>query len=256
MDLPLGLLAFVIGYLLGALSFGRIVFSIMKPGETLTDVEMPIANRQETYKIKSVGGNTVSLRLGARAGCLVGFLDIFITFLPTLIFYILYPKEPYFLVAALAGFIGHCWPIFYRFQGGRGISPFYGGLFAFDPLGAMAVAITSLIIGMVILKELLVAYTGGVVLVLFWFLFTKFNHPLFPYYIAYAVLINILFMVALIPEVKQIIEMRRKYGKADMSTAMDAFPMGQQMMKIMKKLGLSKKRPQGQEQGPGKDVSV
>ena len=227
MDLPLGLLAFVISYLLGSLSFGRIVFRIMKPGETLTDVEMPIANRQATYKLKSIGGNTVSLRLGAWAGCQVGFLEIFITFLPTLIFYILYPKEPYFLVAALAGFIGHCWPIFYRFQGRSGISPFYGGLFAFDPLGAVVVAFTSLIIGMVILMELFFPYSGGVVLVLLWFLFTKFNHPLFPYFIAYAVRINILFIVALIPEVMQIIEMRRKYGKADMSTAMDAFPMGQ-----------------------------
>jgi glycerol-3-phosphate acyltransferase PlsY len=208
---------------------------------------MPIANRQESYKLRSIGGNTVSLSLGARAGCLVGLLDIFKTFLPTLVFFVLYPDEPYFLIAALAGFIGHVWPIFYRFKGGRGISPFYGGLIAFDPLGAVVVAFSSLFIGMVILKEVLVAYSGGVVLVLFWFLITKYNHPLFPYYIAYAVLINILFIVALIPEVKQIIEMRRKYGKADMSTAMDAFPMGQQMIKIMKTLGLTKKSPPGDE---------
>jgi hypothetical protein len=37
---------------------------------------------------------------------------------------------------------------------------------------------------------------------------------------------------------------------------MDAFPMGQQMMKIMKKLGLNKKSPQGEEQGIGKDESL
>jgi hypothetical protein len=70
------------------------------------------------------------------------------------------------------------------------------------------------------------AYSGGVVLVLLWLLNTEFNHPLFPYYIPYSVLINILFIVAMILEVMQIIDMRRKYGKAGMSTAMDAFPMG------------------------------
>jgi glycerol-3-phosphate acyltransferase PlsY len=248
MDFPLALLAFIISYLLGSLSFGRIVTRIMKPGEDLTDVEMPWVGTDETYKLKSVGGNTVGMRLGPRAGCIVGFLDIFKTFLPTLVFFLLYPNQPYFLIAALAGFIGHCWPVFYRFKGGRGISPFYGGLFAFDPLGAIVVAFTSLFIGMVILKELLVAYAGGVILVLFWFFLTKHSNPLFPYYIAYALLIDILFIVAMIPEIKQIIEMRRKYGKGDMAAAMDTFPMGQHMLKMMKKLGLQKKSPPPAEQ--------
>jgi acyl phosphate:glycerol-3-phosphate acyltransferase len=243
MEPVMALYAFIVSYLLGSLSFGRIVTRIMRPGETLSDVEMPIANSNATYKIQSIGGNTASLRLGARGGCLVGFLDIFKTFLPTLAFFLLYPQQPYFLIAALAGFIGHCWPIYYRFKGGRGISPFYGGLLAFDPLGAVIVAFTSLFIGLVILKELLVAYTGGVVLVLFWFLLTKSNQPLFYYYIAYALLINILFVVAMIPEIRQIIEIRRKYGKTDMRDSMNTFPMGQQMLKLMKKFGLEKKSP-------------
>jgi glycerol-3-phosphate acyltransferase PlsY len=255
MDLPVVLLAFGLSYLLGSLSFGRIVTRIMRPGEKLEDVEMPWEGADETYKLESVGGNTVSMRLGARAGCIVGFLDIFKTFLPTLVFYLLYPDQPYFLVAALAGFIGHCWPIYHRFKGGRGISPFYGGLFAFDPLGAIAVALTSLFIGMVILKELLIAYTGGVVLVVFWFILTKNENPLFPYYITYALLINILFILAMIPEIKQIVSFRRKYGKGNMAAAMDTFPMGQHMLKMMNKLGLQKKshspiekRSEGEEQ--------
>jgi len=158
-----------------------------------------LGGHRRDLQAKIGGRNTVGMRLGPRAGCIVGFLDIFKTFLPTLVFFLLYPNQPYFLIAALAGFIGHCWPVFYRFKGGRGISPFYGGLFAFDPLGAIVVAFTSLFIGMVILKELLVAYAGGVILVLFWFFLTKNSNPLFPYYIAYAVLIDILFIVAMIP---------------------------------------------------------
>jgi glycerol-3-phosphate acyltransferase PlsY len=251
MDIPLALLAFIISYLLGSLSFGRIVARIMRPGENLQDIEMPWAGSDATYKLESIGGNTVGMRLGARAGCIVGFLDILKTFLPTLVFFILYAGQPYFLIAALAGFIGHCWPIYYRFKGGRGISPFYGGLFGFDPIGAIVVAFTSLLIGMVFLKDLLVAYTGGVILILFWFLLTKHNNPLFPYYIAYSLLIIILFILAMIPELKQYLEMVRKYGRGDMSAAMDTFPMGQHMLKMMKKLGLQKKSPKSEDQSSG-----
>jgi glycerol-3-phosphate acyltransferase PlsY len=251
MDFPLVLLAFIISYLLGSLSFGRIVAHIMHPGEELREVEMDWAGADEKYKLESIGGNTVGMRLGARAGCIVGFLDIFKTFLPTLVFYLLYPVEPYFLSAALAGFIGHCWPIFHGFKGGRGISPFYGGLFGFDPLGAIVVAFTSLFIGMVILKELAIAYTGGVILVIFWFLLTKNNNPLFIYYMAYAILINILFILAMIPEIKQIVAFRKKYGKADMAAGMETFPMGQHMLRLMYKLGLQKDSPKPQEPEAG-----
>jgi len=40
MELPPALLAFMISYLLGSLSFGRIVARIMRPGEELKDVDM------------------------------------------------------------------------------------------------------------------------------------------------------------------------------------------------------------------------
>lgn len=217
---------------------------LFKPEEGLDDLEIKLDDRPEGYKLMSVGGNTVSMKLGARAGCAVGLLDILKSFVPTLVFRLLYPDQPYFLFAALAAFIGHNWPIFYRFQGGRGISSFYGGMFAIDPIGAVVVAVTSMIVGMVILKQVVVAFMGGVFLVIFWFLITKFNDPLFWYYIGYTVLINILFITAMLPEIRQDREMTRKYGKVDPSTALQAFPMGQHMLRLMKMLGLEKKSKQ------------
>lgn len=237
MDLTTLLVAFIVSYLLGALSFGRIVARIVKPGIDLDEVEMPIANTEERYRLQSIGGNTASMKLGPRVGCTVGILDILKVFVPTLVFRLLYPEQYYFLVAAVAGFIGHCWPIYYRFKGGRGISAFYGGMFAFDPVGAIVVATGAMLTGMVLFKELLVVYTGGVLLAIPWLWFTTHN----PYYLAYALAINILFVLAMIPEIRQILQFRRKYGKGDMQVSMEQFPMGQQMLKLMGKLRLKKR---------------
>lgn len=221
-----------VAYLLGSLSFARIVARFADPKVKLDQVDMPIPGVEEPYRLKTIGGNTASMKLGPRLGCTIGILDILKVFLPTLVIRLLYPDQYYFLIAAIAGFIGHCWPIYYRFKGGGGISAFYGGLFAIDPIGALAVSIGSLLIGMLLLKELLFAYTGGVLLAIPWLWFTTHN----PYYLAYALVVNVLFILAMIPELKQFVEMRRKYGKADMKASMDTFPMGKSMLKMMNKL--------------------
>jgi len=219
----------IIGYLLGSLSFGRIVARLVNPRVDLDHVEMEIPGAPESYQLKSIGGNTASIKLGGRVGCAIGILDILKVFLPTLVTRVIYPDQYYSLIVATAGFIGHCWPIYYRFKGGRGISAFYGGLFVIDPLGALVVAVSSMIIGMLVLKELLFAYVGGVLLVIPWLWFTTHN----PYYMIYALAVNVLFIVAMIPEFRQIIELRRKYGKGDMKASMETFPMGQQMIRLM-----------------------
>lgn len=244
MDIIWIFISLLIGYLAGSISFGRLVTRMMKPNETLDDVEMPIPGVEETYKLKSIGGNTASMKLGARGGCLVGLLDILKAFFPTLIFRLIFPGEPYFFFAAFGAFVGHNWPIYHRFKGGRGISPFYGGLLAIDPVGGFVVAFTALLLGMVVIKELMFAYVGGVILIIPWFLITKNNEDLFLYYMTYAIAINILFIVAMLPEIKQIVELRRKYGKGDIQASMDTFPMGRHMLKLMNRLGLSRK---GQE---------
>lgn len=242
MDLLTAIIVLLVSYLIGSLSFGRIIMRILKPGEDLEDVAISVEGWEEPRKLMSVGGNTASMKLGARWGCVVAWLDILKAFIPTLVVRLLYPGEPYFFVAAIGALAGHNWPIYHRFKGGRGISPFYGGLFAIDPIGAVVVAATSLVIGMVLLKQMLFAYAGGVILLIPWFLITKFNSPLFVYYIIYAILANILFIVSMIPEYKQSQEMRKKYGDVDMMKAMDAFPMGQEMKKMMNRLRLRKEK--------------
>lgn len=246
MDILTAIVILVISYLIGSLSFGRILMRILKPGEDLEDVAISVEGWEEPRKLMSVGGNTASIKLGSRWGCAVAWLDILKAFIPTLAVRLLYPGEPYIFVAAIGALCGHNWPIYHRFKGGRGISPFYGGLFAIDSIGAIVVAVSSLLIGMLVFKQMLIAYAGGVILLLPWFLVTKYNDPLFVYYIIYVLLAIILFVVSMIPEVKQSQEMRKKYGDVDMMKAMDAFPMGREMKKLMKRLGLRKESEENQ----------
>ena len=237
MDPILLFLVALVGYLLGSISFARLISRLVDPKADLRDITLPVQNSEEKMPMLAMGANTASIKYGPKVGCSAGLLDILKVFLPTLAVRLIYPAEPYYLVAATAGFIGHCWPVYYGFKGGRGISPFYGGMFAIDPLGALVVASASMFIGMVLLKELLFAYTGGVFLTIVWFALTRGWSP----ELIYALVIGILFLVALIPEIKMVRGMYQKYGKGDMRQSMGTFPMGQAMLKLMDALKIQRK---------------
>ncbi len=83
----------------------------------------------------------------------------------------------------------------------------------------------------VIVRDILVAYLSGTWLMILWLAITTRN----PLYVGYAVLVNLLFTAALIPEIKDQLK-ARKEGKSDMKMDMGTFPMGRGMLKIMDKL--------------------
>lgn len=238
MDPYLAITAALAGYLLGAISFARLIPRLIDPQADITDVEMEIDGAPETMPMEAMGANTASMKYGARIGCTIGLLDMLKVFIPTLAFRLLFPNQPYALIAAAAGFTGHCWPVFYRFKGGRGVSAFYGGMFALDPLGALVVSSASMLLGMVVLKDLLVAYTGGILLAIPWFWFTTRAWP----EVLYAVTISILFIIAILPEARAIRRLQQKYGRGDMSASMTKFPMGRAMLRLLEILRLRRKQ--------------
>lgn len=208
---------------------------------------MPVQGTDQAYKVTAMGGNTLSMKYGGGAGCLASILDAVKVFLPTFAFRLLFPDQTYFLAAAVCGFIGHCWPIYYHFKGGRGISAYYGGLFAFDPIGALVVAFTSLLFGMTLLRNVKVLnvmsiYTGGVILIIPWMWLTKDS----PIFIVYAILINILFLLAMLPDIVQMAQMIRKYGWKNLDVGMDQFAMGRSMSKMMSRMGFKSKKTGGE----------
>lgn len=248
MDILYRLIALFASYLFGSISFSRVIARMVRPGTKFDHVEMPVGDFDQSFKVTSIGGNTLSMQLGARAGCSAALLDGLKVFLPVLVLHLLFPDTDYFLYAAAGGFAGHCWPIYSQFKGGRGVSAFYGGLFAFDAIGALIVAFSGLFLGMIIFRKVkalnvFLMYTGGVILIIPWMWLTKEHWS----YLFYAVAINILFFLAMAPDIQQSVAMIRKYGWKNVQVGMDQFAMGRGMSKMMQRLGLEKDNPTDQE---------
>ncbi len=125
-------------------------------------------------------------------------------FIPVLVTRLVWPDDSYHLVVAVAVMVGHNYPVFHRFRGGRGQSPLYGGLLAVDPIALPVTTVIGLGVGLFVLRDMFAAYTLGQWLLIPWFLWQGTAEE-----VAYAVAINLLFVIATIPEAKRYFAARR-----------------------------------------------
>ena len=80
------LLAAVAGYLLGSISFARIVVKLVAPGEEIQGIKMDIPDAKEPVEVSAVAGTAVAMKLGDRYGGMTALLDILKAVVPTLAF--------------------------------------------------------------------------------------------------------------------------------------------------------------------------
>lgn len=138
MDFLYPLLATVVSYLIGSLSFAVLVSRLMG------------LNDPRTYGSKNPGATNV-LRSGNRkAAVLTLLLDAFKGWLPVVL--VQGWGEAWGLGAGtvalvgLAAFLGHLYPVFFRFQGGKGVATAAGVILAFNPWLGLASLATWLIV--------------------------------------------------------------------------------------------------------------
>lgn len=234
MEIYLVIICTFAGYLLGSFSIARLVTRITAPGTDLETVELPDRNTGGTFQLKTTGATTASMILGPKIGGMIGILDILKGAIPALVVRLIFPDQPYFLLTGIAVVIGHVWPIYYRFRGGGGLSPALGTLLVLDPLGTLVSVLFAFLIGLFLLKEISFMVMGGPILFIFWIAIRTGNW----FYIISCIVLNIILFVAVIPDVA--VQLRaRKAGKTDLTTSMDAIPMGQMMKKMMQKMGMN-----------------
>ena len=233
MDFYLEIISAVVAYLLGSISFARIVTYISTSGKDITEHEIPVDGTDESYKVLSIGANSVSSLLGAKFGMVVSIFDILKVFLPTLFFKLSYPEQPgLYLIAATFGVIGHIWPIYYRFHGGSGFTAIMGGLFVIDPIAIFITSIVGLFLGMVIFRNMVVATLSWIWLLIPW-LWWRTNGSW--EHILYSIAINILFILAMIPEIQNIMTYREKGKTLEYAMGnLKSNPMGRGMLKMAK----------------------
>ncbi len=130
------ILVIVIGYLLGSIPFGLII--------SRRKARIDIRN----YGSGRIGGTNVLRTLGRKAFLMVAALDIAKGAL-AVVFAGLIIGTDYIIIgnsglgllsqvlAGLAAVIGHIWPVFLKFKGGRGVATFIGGLIALFPIAGL-----------------------------------------------------------------------------------------------------------------------
>jgi acyl phosphate:glycerol-3-phosphate acyltransferase len=233
MDWQIVWLAMLVGYLIGAVSFARIVTRIVAPGAQVTsfDLQTGAATTPSTRQIASA--SAVGMKVGKRFGMLAGAADILKILVPALVFKVLRPEQPYFLLCATAGMIGHIWPVYYHFRGGRGLSAAVGGMLAVSPLGVLICWVLSFALGF-LLRSVFLLYFGGLWLFIPWIWWRTHSVP----YLVFAIGVNGLFSIAMIPEIKLIARDYREGKQLSFDESMQLTPMSQQMYKIAQKLHL------------------
>jgi glycerol-3-phosphate acyltransferase PlsY len=235
-EISTSILIAIICYLLGAISFTRLVNRKISPGIDISQTEIDLVNTGEKMKVSSIGANVAAQKLGTKWGILVGLLDISKVAFPSLICKLLFPELPYYsLLAGIAGMVGHNWPIYYRFKGGVGFSAATGSLLVVDWLAVFVLPLAGTFLGMMV-RNLVVASLSWLWLLIPWLWFRTHDWV----YVSYGVLINLLFFLAMIPEIKKAISFWRdgrleEYGESVLMSN----PMGRGMIKMAERFNFS-----------------
>jgi acyl phosphate:glycerol-3-phosphate acyltransferase len=173
-------LAMLAAYLVGSLSFGVIVSRAMG----LSD--------PRSYGSGNPGATNV-LRSGNKgAAALTLVLDALKGYVPALLVVLL--GAPYGMgegtqgLVGLSAFVGHLWPVFFRFQGGKGVATAAGVLLALNPWLGLATLLTWLVIAFFFRYSSLAALVAAVFAPFYQLLIWEFG-PVVPSIIAMSLLL-------------------------------------------------------------------
>ena len=123
--MPLGILSVIIGYLLGSIPTAYIVSRVRKG----TDIR--------TIGSRNMGGANVMREIGAHEGVFVGLFDIAKGAGAILIAQALNVSELWIFGAGFAAVLGHNFPLFAGFRGGRGSATSIGIFLVLAPAATL-----------------------------------------------------------------------------------------------------------------------
>ena len=122
-------IAILLGYLAGSIPFGLLLAKAFGQGDIR---EIGSGNIGATNVLRTGRKDIAAITLlldAAKAGLTGWVIQSFF-------------GMPFGYVAAAAALIGHCYPIWLKFKGGKGVATFFGGLFALVwPIGILAAII-------------------------------------------------------------------------------------------------------------------
>ncbi len=216
----IALIAGLTGYLSGTISFARIIMRVVKKSGKFQVNRREIPDTDIVLETNTVAATTVALDLGKKWGCLTAILDMIKVAIPIWFFREYFPEHPYFLITAIMGMLGHIYPVFFRFRGGRGQAPLLGALFVINWFGVLIANFAAVILGY-LTGLVLVMRWGWMVVMIFW-IGIWFKDP---FYLAFIVSANFLFFFSMRKEIQTGIEIL-KHRKSTQEEVSDFMLMG------------------------------
>ncbi len=178
--LALLVLSGITGYLIGSISFARLLTRMVTKSSYVKPINEPVPGSDIMFQSNSVSATAAHLNLGKKYGCLTALLDMSKVAIPTFLFSLFFPDQPYYLLVAACGIAGHNYPIYHGFKGGRGESPMLGAMLVINWFGILIANAASLILGYLTGSVLVIRY-GWYVLMIFWYwiYFDSYFHVIF-----------------------------------------------------------------------------
>lgn len=187
--------ALLVGYLIGSVSFARVITKIVSPETNLERTDAPLEGTDEKLEMSGISATSVRLKLGAKYGILVSLLDMLKMVVPVAALQYFFPDSPALYFTAAGGVVGHNWPIYYKFQGGYGHSPIYGALLVIDWI-AIPISFVATGIFYFIIRQVQIASFLGVLLILPWLWYRGLGR----FALLYAVIFSLSYLIRILPD--------------------------------------------------------
>ena len=123
------LLIIIISYLIGSIQSGILIGKIIYK----TDVRQ--------FGSKSSGATNIQRTIGLKPGIFVLVLDILKGFLPILFIEIFTEENIFGVMSCIFLVLGHCYPVFHKFNGGKGVATGFGSVVVLLPYIALGIPI-------------------------------------------------------------------------------------------------------------------
>ena len=155
----------VIAYLMGSIPFGFLLTKVFLKKD-----------------IREIGSGNIGATNALRTGNkLIGFstliLDISKAVIPIL--YIKFYYSEFIYIASLCAFLGHVFPVWLKFKGGKGVATYVGILFAINIYLGLIFIITWLITFLLSKFSSLSSLTASIVIPVYLLFLTQFNQVIF-----------------------------------------------------------------------------
>ena len=144
---------FFLGYFSGSIPFGLLLSILLKKKDP------------RNLGSKNIGATNIARINGWKLGLLTLILDILKSFIPVKICYIFYPD--YLSLISISVFLGHLFPFWLKFKGGKGIAVLIGILFGLSYLYGTFYLLSWLLIAYILKYSSLAAIISSISIYLF-----------------------------------------------------------------------------------------